>query len=382
MTLPITIVGAGLGGLTLARVLQLRDIPVAVYERDSSTGARSQGGQLDLHEENGQAALELAGLSAEFRAIVHLGGAAARVTDRQGRILAEMPDDGSMRNPEALRGDIRRILLESLNAGTVQWGKKLTSATVADGDRHELTFDDGTSVQTDLLVGADGVWSKVRPLVSDAMAFYSGLSYVDTYLDDVDLRHPVIADAVGKGALYALEPGRGFLAHREQGDRIHSYTVLDRSPEWFQSVDFTHPASAKIRLVEEFGGWAPELQGLITESDTDPILRMIYELPDGHRWTHIAGVTLIGDAAHATVPGSDGANNAMLDGAQLGEAIASHQNDIDTAIADFENTMFNRSTEAASVGHQDVELIFGAGAPHALAELFRESARAAPTPRR
>src|SRR5690349_10044164 len=139
MTTAVTVVGAGLGGLTLARVLHLHGVPVTVYDADASAEARTQGGQLDLHEHNGQLALEICGLTEEFRSIIHEGGGAQRILDQQGTVLAELPDDGSTARPEALRGDIRRILLESLPAQTVQWGKKLLSATPLGQGRHELT---------------------------------------------------------------------------------------------------------------------------------------------------------------------------------------------------------------------------------------------------
>lgn len=370
MTTSVTIVGAGLGGLTLARVLHLNGIPSTVYELDSSNSSRVQGGQLDLHEHNGQLALQIAGLTDEFRAIVHSGGAAARILDRHGVVLAEAPDDGSMENPEALRGDIRRILLESLPDGTVQWGKKLRTVTPIGDGRHDLAFTDGATIQTDVLVGADGVWSKVRPLLSESTPAYSGMSYVDTYLDDVDNRHLAIAQTVGGGALYALEPGKGFLAHREAGNRIHNYLVLNRPSEWFDNLDFANPEATKASLLAEFDGWADELKGLVSDSDSNPILRTIYELPDDHRWDRTPGVTLIGDAAHATVPGGDGANNAMLDGAELAQAIARHPADIEAALSAYERTMFERSAAEAVAAHESVELIFGSAAPHALANLF------------
>lgn len=370
MTPSVTVIGAGLGGLALARVLHLHHVPVTVYDADPSEDARTQGGQLDLHPDSGQRALAIAGLAAEFRSIVHRGGAAARVADRHGAVLADMPDDGSMESPEALRGDIRRILLRSLPDGTVRWGKKLQTARPTGNGRHELVFADGTAIETDVLVGADGVWSKVRPLVSDSVPAYSGMSYIDTYLDDVDARHPATAEAVGAGALYALEPGKGFLSHREVGDRVHNYLVVDRPAEWFADIDFADPQQARSRLVDEFQGWAPELTALIADSDTDPVLRAIYELPDAHRWERVPGVTLIGDAAHATVPGGNGANSAMLDGAELGRAIAEHPDDIEAALTSFEAVMFDRSASDAVSAHQDVELIFGAGAPHRLAALF------------
>lgn len=370
MTTPVTIVGAGLGGLTLARVLHLHDIPVTVYDAEASAQTRTQGGQLDLHEHNGQLALHIAGLDDEYRSILNEGGAAQRVSDRHGVILGDVPDDGSMAKPEALRGDIRRILLDSLPEGTVQWGKKLVTAAAIENGVHELAFADGSTLKTELLVGADGTWSKVRPLVSAAQPIYAGMSYIDTYLHDVDNRHLASAAAVGNGALYALEPGEGFLAHREAGNVIHTYVILSRPLEWFDRIDFADADATRARIAAEFRNWAPELTALIADSDTAPILRSIHQLPDRHWWARVAGVTLIGDAAHVTVPGGEGANIAMLDGAELARAIAANPDDIESALAAYERVMFPRSEAEAVEAHQTVDLIFGEGAPHMLAELF------------
>ncbi|MET7398030.1 NAD(P)/FAD-dependent oxidoreductase [Dactylosporangium sp. NPDC005572] len=370
MTTPVTIVGAGLGGLTLARVLHLHDVPVTVYDAEASAQARTQGGQLDLHEHNGQRALAIAGLTQEYRAIIHAGGAAQRILDQQGTLLAEVPDDGSMTRPEALRGDIRRILLESLPPGTVQWGKKLVAATALGGGQHELAFADGSTVTTEILVGAEGTWSRVRALLSDEKPTYAGMSYIDTYLHDVDDRHPDAAKAVGDGAMYALIPGKGFLAHREANNTIHTYVVLNRPVEWFADIDFTDADTTKTRIAAEFEGWAPELTALITDADTTPTLRSIHQLPDRHRWARIPGVTLLGDAAHVTVPGGEGANIAMLDGAELGQAIAAHPGDVEAALAAYEEVMFTRSEAEAVAAHETIDLIFGDNAPNGLVNLL------------
>jgi 2-polyprenyl-6-methoxyphenol hydroxylase-like FAD-dependent oxidoreductase len=373
MTAPVTIVGAGLGGLTLARVLHVHGIPATIYEAEPSAAARTQGGQLDIHENNGQLALEAADLTGEFRAIIHEGGQASRALDFRGKVLFEEPDDGGAGRPEVLRGDLRRILIDSLPAETIQWGKKLADVSARGDGRHELTFADGTAVTTELLVGADGAWSKVRPLLSDAKPEYVGATFIETYLYDVDERHSATAEAVGDGAMYALTPGKGITAHREAGDIIHTYVQLIRSAEWVAGIDFTDAAAATARVAAEFGGWAPELTALITDGETAPVPRMIYTLPNAHRWDRVPGVTLLGDAAHLMPPSGEGANLAMFDGAELGQAIAAHPGDIEAALTAYEEAMFPRSEAEAADAYQILELCLGDRAPFGLIDFFTGS---------
>ena len=370
MTTPVTIIGAGLGGLTLARVLHLHGIPATIYEAEASPEARTQGGQLDMHEHNGQVALAAAGLTDEFHAIIHAGGAATRIVDPHGAVLLDEPDNGTGGRPEVLRGDLRRILLDSLPPEAIRWGKKLTDVTALGSGQHRLSFADGTAVTTELLVGADGAWSKVRPLLSGATPEYSGTTFIETYLYDVDEQHPATAESVGGGAMYALTPGKGIVAHREAGDVLHTYVELNRSIEWVERIDFTDATGASAAVAAEFEGWAPELTALITDGETPPIARMIYALPDAHRWDRVPGVTLLGDAAHLMPPSGEGANLAMFDGAELALAIAAHPDDIDAALADYEEAMFARSEAEAVDAHEIIELCLGDTAPFGLIDFL------------
>ena len=370
MMAPVTIIGAGLGGLVLARVLHVHGIPATIYEAEPSAEARTQGGQLDVHEHDGQVALAAAGLIDEFRAIIHEGGQATRVLDLHGAVVFEQPDDGTGGRPEVLRGGLRRILLGSLPAATIQWGKKLTGVAALGDGRHALAFADGSIVSTELLVGADGAWSKVRPLLSDAEPEYVGTSFVETYLHEADVRHPEAAEAVGGGALFALAPGRGIFAHREAGAVLHAYVALNRPAEWFAGIDFTDAAAATARVAAEFNGWAPTLTALITDGEAAPVLRTLHALPTSHRWERVPGVTLLGDAAHLAPPAGEGANLAMLDGAELGAAIAAHPDDIEVALAAFEEAMFPRSQAAAADSHQILALCLDDRAPFSLIDFF------------
>ena len=369
----ISIVGAGMGGLVLARVLYLKGIPFTIYEGEASTAACTQGGKLDIHERDGQIALEIAGLTKEFKAIIQEGGEASRVVDQNGKILLDDPDDGSHGRPEVLRGDLRRILLDALPDNAIQWNKKLNSLQNLSNNTYELTFEDGTKVETAMLVGADGAFSKVRPLLSDATPEYVGIASVETYLYDVDEHHAETANIVGDGAMYALAPGKGLQVHREPNNIIHTYVSLKRSSEWFERIDFDNPNTAKKQLVKEFEGWPKELTALVSDSESKPVLRKVYALPIGHKWPRIPGVTLIGDAAHLMPPAGEGANLAMLDGAKLGQAIADNPDDIEVAITTYESAMFPRSEKAAAKADEFLDILLGERAPFALAEILNEA---------
>ncbi|MFD2422052.1 FAD-dependent oxidoreductase [Amycolatopsis pigmentata] len=360
MHTPVTIIGAGLGGLTLARVLHIHGIPATVYEAEPSPEARMQGGMLDIHDYNGQLAVEAAGLMEEFRGLILDGRQQMRLLDRDGTVLFDRADDGTGGRPEVQRGELRQMLLDSLPAGSVRWGHKVTGVRTLDEGRHEVTFADGTTVVANPLVGADGAWSRVRPLLSGATPEYAGTSFVETYLFDADTRHPRSAKAVGGGSMGTYASGKTIMAHRESGDTLHTYVMLSRPLDWFATIDFTDAAAAAARVAREFDGWAPELTALITDGDTAPVLRPHYTLPIKHRWDRVPGVTLVGDAAHLMAPNGEGANLAMLDGAELGTAIAEHPKDIEAALTEYEQAMFPRSTEIAIKSAEFGEILSGA----------------------
>src|SRR5216117_1671617 len=98
----IAIIGAGLGGLACARVLQLHDIDVTVFEQEPSAGARPQGGTLDLHADTGQVAMRTAGLHERFRALARPEGQEMRGVDPKTAelVMHEVPADGDEFAPE------------------------------------------------------------------------------------------------------------------------------------------------------------------------------------------------------------------------------------------------------------------------------------------
>jgi 2-polyprenyl-6-methoxyphenol hydroxylase-like FAD-dependent oxidoreductase len=376
MTTRVTIVGAGLGGLVLARVLHANNVPVTVYEAEASAGARTQGGLLDIHPYNGQQALGAAGLIEKFRDLVLPGRESYRVLDQTGTVLLDLPDEGEGERPEVSRGELRHMLLDSLPDSVVQWSRKVRGVQSLGSGRHEMRFADGSTASTSLLVGADGAWSRIRPLLSDATPHYTGFTSVECFLFEADTRHTATAQAVGTGSLFALAPGKGLLAHRERRGTLHTYVQLKKPQDWLADIDASDQAAVSARVAAEFAGWAPELTTLITESDTTPVVRYLHTLPTRHSWARIPGVTLLGDAAHLAAPNGEGANLAMLDGAELGQAIAAHPGDIETALAEYEQAMIPRA--AAEAGAEDTyDLMLGNDTPHSWVAMMTGGEQAA-----
>ncbi|MFJ8361778.1 FAD-dependent oxidoreductase [Streptomyces sp. NPDC093984] len=368
---PIAVLGAGLGGLTLARVLHVHGIEAALFDLEPSPEARTQGGMLDIHDDSAQEALRIAGLHEEFCTLIHSGGEAMRLVAPDGTVLLDEADDGALDRPEVDRGQLRDLLLNSLPAGTVRWGYKATAVHPLGDGRHEVTFADGTTITADLLVGADGAWSRTRPLLSDATPTYTGISFVEADLHDAAIRHPEIAALIGGGFFLSLADGKGFLAHLETDGSVHVYTAFRAAEDWLDTLDLESLDAGKEAVLAQFDGWGELLRALVADAEGPLVGRRIHALPVGHRWQRVPGVTLLGDAAHLMSPfAGEGANLAMLDGAELGRALADHPGDTEAALAAYESALFPRSESSAFASAESLAMMFGPDPMRGLLEQF------------
>ena len=398
----IVIIGAGLGGLALLLTLHRRGVPATVYERDAAFNARAHlGGSLDIGWNSGQRAYRENGLQEEFEKNSRPEGEEMKIYDGTGKLHLHMGLEGdgegagagadqefpTPQNPEDIRPEIdrtvlRKILLGAIPPHLIKWGHALASVRPLGNGQHELTFTNGFTTVSDFLVGADGANSRVRPLLSPATPIYTGVNGVEISLAPETTKLPELQETVaniGKGTMSVLQNER-MLGCQVNGDgRIRTYVFMRQPADWSLPAN---PAEAKAALKKYFEGWPQWMLNVIDYADESAIYpRALYILPVGHSWPHVSGVTLIGDAAHLMSPfAGAGANLALLDGLELGLALAelakegklADQEAVDKAVTAFEEKMLSMAGRVASKAERNLHSFIHPDAPHETLRRFRE----------
>ncbi|KAK5938797.1 hypothetical protein PMZ80_008989 [Knufia obscura] len=388
----IAIIGAGPAGLTLGLLLHRHAIPFTIFElrpKPTSLDLAKPSGSLDLHEESGLAALKACDLLDEFMLLTGDCTEAQVIATKDGTIIYTDEGEGSHR-PEISRHKLLQLLLSHLSASSIKWGHKLISAhnTTASTGHTEISLDFGPNgTQTfDLVIGADGTWSKVRALLTDIKPQYVGMHYITLDITQNTSQHPHLSDFIGTGTFTSLADHHGVISQRSVADSARIYIFISTSDEHFAStsgLDTKTPTQAKGVLLGDdapFARWATTIKELIAvacddESANNPTatldIKPLYRLPIGHTWTHHPAATLIGDAAHLMNPGAgEGVNSAMLDALLLSRAIvkafkmagedaASVQDALEPLIKEFEVDMWARAKEMAEETLQIGEMMFG-----------------------
>ncbi|KAI4169453.1 MAG: hypothetical protein LQ343_005668 [Gyalolechia ehrenbergii] len=293
------------------------------------------------------------------------------VADKTGYRYINSVSSGDGDKPEVDRMQLRSLLLDSLPAGAVQWGYSVRSVTKNGDGKIALQLEGPTGTLTelfDLVVGADGAWSKVRPLLTDTKPHYSSVSGFDLTIRDVDSKQPEVGKLVGRGSFLAISKAKGLIAQRNGDNSIRVYANF-RCPEtWLAQtgVDFANENMTKEFLSREFHDFAPPLKDLFLKADPDIVARSMYMLPVDHAWEHVEGLTLLGDAAHLMTPfAGKGVNLAMLDALEISNAVATAADggDLDKNMREYEQKMFERSHKCMEQTWHNLELFFMEDSP-------------------
>lgn len=376
----IAIIGAGPAGLTLARLLQLKNACVNVYERDFNKNARVQGSPLDMHEESGSAALRKANLWKEFIKNVHVGADKKVIVNEQAEIVfsdhnSSNDEDmtGNNFRPEIDRGSLRKLLLESLQPETVIWDSHFVSMEKQNGG-WRLLFKNGLTVYADIVIAADGANSKIRPYITRIKPFYSGVTMVEINVQDAEKATPHIYTLLNGGKIMAFGDTKCLLGGQKGKNDLGFYLSFKTNENWV--IDNGLDYSDKMQLLEwfknEYSGWSSKWHQLLENAATPLIPRPIYCMPLDQTWETIPNLTMIGDAAHVMPPfAGEGANMSMRDSLELSECLTSGKfNNLQEAISSYEINMRKRAAIAAQESLTNGERMHSTGALEKMLTVF------------
>lgn len=355
----VLIIGGGIGGLCLAQGLRKNGVQVQVYERDASPDARLQGYRLNI-EPKGSHALHTCLPQELWELLVATSGdpgPTMGVFDEKLRRLMQEDDPGP-RAPEAAhhavsRRTLRTVLLSGLE-GIVHFGKTFERYSLTDAGRVVAHFRDGSAAEGDLLVGADGIHSKVRrQLLPERGEVVVPAAGIGGKLPLTEQTRAWLPEALQRNKNMILPP-RDFLftaAFRRRKSAqelsevfseklaargLHPEEIFARSEDcdyilWayvahrktFQEIP-DDPIALQQALNDRVANWNPFLQRLIAETDAGTIQAFEFSAAKKPDPWPTSNVTLLGDALHAMPPvGGMGGNAALRDAELLSAAVVS-----------------------------------------------------------
>ncbi|WP_297368638.1 FAD-dependent monooxygenase [Acidocella sp.] len=318
--LNIAIIGAGIGGLTLALALRRHGIGVTLYEQTAEL--REVGAAVALSA-NATRFYDRIGLRPAFDAVC---ANISTLIYRDGRTGAEIGRQSGTPSYEHQfgacywgihRAHLQAILSQAVGMAHIRLSKRL-SGLQDQGREVVLTFEDGDSAKADLVIGADGARSLVRRyLLGYDDALYSGCSGFRGIVAPEALKLLPDREAIQ----FWMGPS-GHLLHYPIGNGDQNFLLVERQPSPWPVREWVMPATPGEQL-RHFANWHPAVVEMISAVPTSQRWGLFHRPPLG-RWTR-GRITLLGDAAHALVPHhGQGANQSIEDAVVLAESLASH----------------------------------------------------------
>jgi 6-hydroxynicotinate 3-monooxygenase len=356
----IAVVGGGLGGITAAAVLQRAGFPVTVFEQAPELARIGAGIHLGP---NVMHVMRHLGLDE----LMYATGLVPRSYESRewdsGRILFDVPlaqwhDDYGMRYLILHRGDLQAILAGALAPGTLRFDRRLLDLHSGPGGGVRLIFADGATAQADLVIGADGVDSRVREILQGhAPPTYTGVVAYRAIFPTARLGGPGLLADTSKwwsDERLPAQEDRHFIIYYLTSRRDEVYFVTGSpEPHWDTGIASIPVEIDEIRAC--YDGFHPEVLRVI-DACPEASKWPLFTRPPLDRW-YEGRIVLLGDACHPMKPHmGQGANMAIEDGVVLARCLIACDGDAVASFPMYETTRFARASRVQRESNVNVWL--------------------------
>jgi salicylate hydroxylase len=353
----VTVVGAGVAGLAVARALALRGAEVTVLEQADQV--REVGAGLQVSP-NGAAVLRGLGLQAALDAASIRGQAVRLIDGPTGEEVTRL-DLARMRPGQGYhflhRADLIDLLLRAATEAGVRL-RLLSRVAGIDlaGARPAVTLEGGERIEAPLLVGSDGLHSRVRTALNGAeQPFFTGQVAWRALI-------PGDADAAPVAEVH-MGPGRHLVSYPLRGGRLRNIVAVEERAKWAEEGWTLRDDSMDLRLA--FAGFSARVRGWLDQVE-DPWLWGLFRHKVAATWVRPmgqGGVAILGDAAHPTLPFlAQGASMGLEDAWVLADALATHDTPA-AALAAYQTARQPRTTRIVAAANANARAYHLSGLP-------------------
>jgi salicylate hydroxylase len=353
----VTIVGAGVAGLALARALALRGASVTVLEQ--ADRVREVGAGLQISP-NGAAVLRALGLQAELD-LASLRATAVDLIDGPTGEAVTRLDLERLRPGQGYHFLHRADLIDLLLTGATEAGVTLRLLSRIEGvdlaaPQPCVVLEDGQRIDTPLLIGADGLHSRIRTALNGAEAPF--------FTHQVAWRAviPCEADAAPVAEVH-MGPRRHLVSYPLRGGTMRNIVAVEERQKWAEESWSLRDDSLDLRLA--FEGFSPRVRDWLAQVE-DPWLWGLFRHPVAQTWVRPmgqGGIAILGDAAHPTLPFlAQGASMALEDAWVLAHALATRDT-VAAALAEYQSLRLPRTTRIVAAANANARAYHLSGLP-------------------